>query len=255
MSVQTVFPDDNRVRYDPTDVSPACWVAYISSTFPSGAVLLSTGTLVAPDQVLTCAHALHCDDYGGRARSVEVTLALNGGVTPFGPPVRATGWQVPEEYRIAGAPYPPGQVLDATRYIYDFGLIALSVPLNPARGLYPEITVAANEQLRGAEVNIAGYPGDKIPGTMWNGSGKLPTEVDQHLLFYRISTFPGQSGAAIRMASPPPKPTFGVVGIHVAGYGDEANFAVRINAEVYAQIMAWMPADDTARLTPAGTAR
>ncbi|MDG6101725.1 trypsin-like peptidase domain-containing protein [Dactylosporangium aurantiacum] len=255
MSVQTVFPDDNRVQYDPTDVAPACWVAYVSSTFPSGAVLLGTGTLVAPDRVLTCAHALHCDEYGGRARSVEVTLALNGGTAPFGPPVPAREWQVPEEYRLAGSPYPPGQVLDATRYIYDFGLITLSKPLDPARGLYPEIVAAPDQQLRGAEVNIAGYPGDKTPGTMWNGSGKLPAVTDPHLLFYRISTFPGQSGAAIRMASPPPKPTFSVVGIHVAGFGDEANFAVRINTEVYAQIMAWMPATDGARLAPAGLAR
>lgn len=239
-----VFPTDNRTRVTPTNVQPYYWVGQLAITFPDGTAGTGTGTLVAENKVLTCAHNLYQAQYGGYARTVSFTLARNGSTLPYGNPVAATGVAVPEEYVSLSPPAPnqQGNVASDTLYVYDFGVVTLASILDPAGGLYPAMYAATDNQLNNRQSDIAGYPGDKPANTMWNGNGAL-TGSSEEFLFYNISTYGGQSGSAVRSLFPnlyPPGIPW-LIGVHVAGAQDlNTNFAVRLNQDNINTIQGWL---------------
>jgi V8-like Glu-specific endopeptidase len=240
--VGIVFPDDNRTRVDPTTERPYFWIGRVEVRFKDGFEGWGTGTLIDPFHVLTCAHNLYQNDHGKSPEIVGFTLALNGPARPYGQ-VFAAQTFVPDLYK-ASPPPPPGPdgiVKDATRYLYDYGLIRLKTPLAPDGYVYPQMYPATTHELIDHECRIAGYPSDKPQGTMWDGSGRLKSIADG-LLFYTISTLNGQSGATVRSHfAAPPVSIPRLVGIHVAGTSlFKENFAVRITEEVVDQVEQWL---------------
>jgi glutamyl endopeptidase len=238
---EIVFPDDNRVRINPTTINPYWWVGRLHIVFPRGVSGHGSGTLVGPNKVLTCAHNLYQEAYGGWATSITFALARNGDEYPYGTrsSVRAN---VPELYRRYCPPPPVGPDVDYTRYVYDYGVVTIEGMLEPDGITYPAIHVAGDAPLQQAEIDIAGYPADKPAGTMWQGSGRLRSAAPE-FLFYRISTYAGQSGSSLRCRLPNvyPHDMKHIVGIHVAGSDRlESNFAVRINAGVAEEINSWL---------------
>lgn len=241
---QIVFPGDNRVRIDPTKVNPYWWVGEIECTFPNGTTASGTGTLIGERSVLTCAHLLYQSQFGGDVTGIKFALARNGNKHPY-KIVTSKLFGIPELFRKSSPPIPNkyGEVGEYTKYMYDYAVIRLDESLEPDGITYPAIQVASNSELGYRKCDIAGYPGDKSEGTMWNGSGELSVADSQEFLFYQISTYNGQSGAAVRSLFPklvrPEIPR--IVGIHVAGSEQlNSNFAVRINENVFGDIMRWM---------------
>lgn len=244
-ALNSVFPPDGRVRVDPTTVTPFSWVGQLAITFPDGSRGTGTGTLIDRDRVLTCGHNLYQDRRGGRASSVIFSLAQNGTDRPY-PPVGFRDAHVSEEYRTLSPADPAatsGVVRDYSRYLYDFGVVSLQTGLDPAEGAFPFLYDASDETLVDRTADIAGYPGDKTAGTMWNAAGPLTPPPAAEFLWYRISTFNGQSGAAVRCTfeedeeGDVPR----IVGIHVAGSSElQSNFAVRLTSDVIRTIETWL---------------
>lgn len=240
-NVGIVIPPDTRVQVNPTTVFPYWSIGQLEMLFPNGKQYSGTGTLIAPRYVLTCAHNLYGEELGGPAREVIFYPARDGTVDPYGG-IFSTRNFCPDNYLLSPPPDPiadDGTVRDYTRYLFDYGLVRLQRQVDP--GALMAMYDAPDKDLRRRTVDLAGYPGDKTYGTMWNGSDSLPHVLDEHFLFYRISTYKGQSGSAIRLATGLPQNPFWIVGVHVAGLPQfDANFAVRITDEIIDQVYRWM---------------
>lgn len=121
---------------------------------------------------------------------------------------------------------------------YDLGLITFSKDL-PVKAI-PLGTLPKN-----APFLIAGYPSDKVDGTLWEASGKRKAylwgygpETDEH----DVDTMPGQSGAALRY-SKDGKDT--IVGIHSGGR-EESNVAYFFTEKSIQLIQTWIKEDTDA---------
>jgi glutamyl endopeptidase len=249
-----VFNPDLRVRINPTTVEPYYWIGQLEIGFPgdkkSDPKWQGTGTLIGSNLVLTCAHNLYDAELGGYATAVTFYPGRNG-QSP-GTEVTGAKWVVPDEYIQSPPPQPSrnGTVnTSATQYLFDFGLVWLSKELHPEGEHFPGMYAATDNELAHKPLDIAGYPVDKALNTMWNCGGNLHSGTSDELLFYEISTYGGQSGAAVRALFPKKNPSFPdipwIVGIHVAGKkkpngAPDINFAVRLNQDIVNRILGWM---------------
>jgi V8-like Glu-specific endopeptidase len=86
----------------------------------------------------------------------------------------------------------------------------------------------------GTTGNLAGYPGDKPPGTLWYGSNRVAS-VSSRKVFYDIDTAGGQSGAAVYRIKSGQRTAFG---IHAYG-GAANNSATRITTPVFQNLTNW----------------
>ncbi len=236
--VAIVFPGSDRVRVANTQAYPYSTIGQLEMTFPNGETYTGTGTLIAPDFVLTAAHNLFGKDIGGWAKTVTFSAGREANAFPFGK-VPAQNIFVTDDYRSLSPPnpnqVPPGDI-DYALYTQDFGLVKLSKSVNTGT---MRMLAASDEELAAQTFNVTGYPGDKPEGTMWGASGKL-ISFPEEFLFYKISSYRGQSGSGV--TTPFPKIAVPrICGIHVAGsthIGD--NFAVRINDDVIKTVQGWM---------------
>lgn len=221
-NVGTVFPPDGRTRVENTKIAPWNAIGQLVVTFPDNSVATATGTLIGERHVITAAHVLYQEQYGGRAKSVVFYPGRNSPVDPFGS-YAMTRFDIDDEF-IGTSRFPD----------YDYGLITLRDKVQPGHATFT-LRNASDEVLKDLVVRIAGYPGDKPAGTLWQASGKL-TEVRQKSLRYMISTFGGQSGSAL--ASAGDGPAWDIFGIHSKG-GVDSNAACRVTDRVIANVKAW----------------
>jgi len=245
-NVSIVFPGSNRIQVNNTTAYPFCTIGQFTMTFPNGKTYTGTGTLLDRNHVLTAAHNLYGNDVGGWARSVTFAAARNGNNYPYNSVAAATIF-VPEDYRFLSPPNPddvPANNIDYTQYLYDYGLVRLSSPVDAG---VMRMHNPSDDELDARIFTVTGYPGDKPAGTMWGADGRLSGYAEE-FLFYQISTYRGESGSAVatlfdHLVNPQiPR----ICGIHVAGSGRlGANFAVRLRDEVIEQIVSWGGSLDT----------
>jgi glutamyl endopeptidase len=218
------FPPDSRRRVAQTTQAPWSAIGLVSAHMPNGRVLEATGFVIDSRYVLTAAHAVYNPVHGGNATSVSFQCARNANQTPFGS-VGAASWHRPAEYPAGGVPY-------------DYCLIRLAAPL-PSEVTRYRLRAATDRELESGEYQIAGYPDDKAPdNSMWYDSGRLLNPPNPRILRYRISTAPGQSGAAVSTFLDTQATS--VVGIHSGRAEDSScNEAVRLTEQVINQIYEW----------------
>lgn len=224
-SNEAVFLPDDRVRVTATDQLPWRVNASLLITAADGSQWIGTAWFISPRTLVTAGHCVFINHSGtpgrdGWVRSIAVMPGRDESTLPFGS-ITATsfrsvmGWTQQADER------------------YDYGVIvlpqALPVPVGIRRyGVRPD------DGLLGVEATVAGYPGDKPPGTMWRHA--LPIHSAEPLkIRYTLDTAGGQSGAAVYVTDGG-EPL--AVGVHAYG-GASSNSATRITQAVFDNLRRW----------------
>ncbi len=226
---QVTFGADDRQPVSDTTVAPYRWVALLEIEAQDGSEWRATGWLAGPRLVVTAGHCVFMPAQQGWVQSVSVSLGAEpdgqGNVhVPFGTQTSSVlrsvaGWVSSQDDQ------------------RDYGAVILAESVNPAFGWF-SWTSLTDDQLRGAVVNIDGYPADK-PSDGQFFSARALSDVTPTALLYQNATYGGDSGAPAYVD--PDDRT--VVGIHTRGLLT-SNEAVRITSEVADNVAAWRQESD-----------
>ncbi len=102
--------------------------------------------------------------------------------------------------------------------MFDFGIIVMPRPFEGLPGLFTlsALDDAALQRVRSHRVlHIAGFPGDKPLGTMWQHAERLDL-IGPQALHYSVDTCPGHSGSPVWVQRDRDRPVE-VIAVHVAG--------------------------------------
>lgn len=221
--LELIIGTDDRVQVASTREYPWRCVCELRITAQDGSQWSGTGWLAGPRLVVTAGHVVYIHNRGGWARSIEVIPGVNGLDRPFGSALCdrfhcVSGWTAQQD----------GD--------FDYGAIVLPAasPYGQKLGYLGFATLEA-PALEDAPVNIAGYPSDKPPGTLWYHARRLE-RIEPRLLYYNIDTAGGQSGAPAWAQAQGQRL---VVGVHTGG-AITGNSAVRIDPVVFDTLSAWI---------------
>ncbi|WP_305786600.1 trypsin-like serine peptidase [Symbioplanes lichenis] len=211
-----VFPPDARRRVTPATGEPFRYVCHLMtvSAGPGGVQQrrVGTGTLIAPDKVLTAAHHVR------NAQFVSVAPGKDGASEPFG-------------HAMANRIDMPREFLDGSAVAaYDFAVLTLTRRLGA--GHWRHVSALPDRVLSSNPVSVAGYPRDHL----YVAEGLL-TGVRPEQLEYRIATETGQSGGPIWLTHDG-RPT--LAGLHRAGIPGRFNAGVRLTSRKLLMIRSWV---------------
>lgn len=205
-----VGPTDGRTRVLNAALHPHSAVCQVQRDFGDGRFSGCSGFLISPRVVLTAGHCVYSavrQRLGRRATPSRIRIipGRNGVRAPFGKHFAAR-WYAPEAFV---------RRLDRE---FDYGIIILNAPLAAPRQVFrtKAATDAELQAIRsGRLLHIAGFPGDKRQGTMWEHAERLD-RFTLRSLFYSVDTCPGHSGSPVWCATTRNGP-YAVIGVHVAG--------------------------------------
>lgn len=239
--VEVVFPGSPMTQITKTKEGLNKFICRIDIELQSGEKGHGTGILINRYYVLTAAHNVANSTFGD-AKRVTVVPAQNGDEKPYGS-FTTSKWFFPPQYKEKMPPYPSSDgTKDYSRYLYDYALIELEQPAQLDAALFPQPYTADIGQLTAGDAAIKGFPGNKNTGTMWEATGKLTINDEAtQFLFYKISTYDGDSGAGVLRSM---HGEAYIAGVHVAGSGPggkiDSNWGVRVNQEMLVNINRWM---------------
>jgi glutamyl endopeptidase len=224
--LETVHGSDQRTRVQPTNVYPWSSIASLLITARDGSQWLGTAWFVSPRTLITAGHCVYITNSGisgrnGFVRTIEVMPGRNQTTLPFGAVTSSEFWTV------------QGWIGQGDEN-FDYGAIVIPTPLGDTVGTIG-FGVFNDDELAGAALNIAGYPGDKAPGTLWFDS-HLVARTGPTKVHYDIDTAGGQSGAAAYVVDPQDSRI--AVAIHAYG-GATTNSGTRISAPVFRNLTDW----------------
>ena len=220
-----IIGSDDRVQQ--TQTNKYLWraLASLRITARDGSQWIGTGWFISPRTLVTAGHVVYIKGSGdpnrdGWVTSIDVVPGRNASVKPFGTVKAKTFWSV-RGWTERG---------DQNQ---DYAAIILDTPLGISTGWFG-YGVFEDNQLVGAQANVAGYPGDKPVGTLWHHS--LPVaSVSPPKVFYAIDTAGGQSGAAVYLLQ---NNLPVAVAVHAYG-GSASNSGTRITPAVYQNLRQW----------------
>ena len=222
---ETVHGDDDRRQITATDTYPWRVHASLLITAADGSNWIGTGWFIGPRVLITAGHCVYIKGSGvpnrdGWVTRMRVIPGRNGTVKPCGEVVATKfhsvrGWT---EHR---------------NEEYDYGAIVLDERLSNPKG-WIGFGRYDDDDLKTVVGNIAGYPGDKPPGTQWYGARRIDS-VTPRKVRYDIDTAGGQSGAAVYRIKDGKRYA---VAIHAYG-GAAVNSGTRINGPVYDNLVRW----------------
>jgi len=241
---EDVIGIDDRVMIPDTTTTPWRCICHLEITYNTGQVGFGTGWFAGPHAVITAAHCLYSRGKAAlEAKQIRVIPGRNGSLAPYGY-IIATRFEYPEEWKT--------EEEDQNAAPHDYGVIYLDdkekvndAPFGERIGYFGIRSYDGTEDkhLDLAIVNNAGYPQEatKPYGTMWFNAGRVALDPgvikDDRFLYYMVDTTGGQSGSPIFMLDAATSQRY-VVAIHTTG--DFINHGIRITAEVFDQISAWL---------------
>ena len=193
-----------------------CLLNFQTPHTPAGMIGIGTGWLIAPTVVITAGHCVY--DGGWNTKMTVFPGIDDSDSSPVS--ARAIRMEAVDGWTNSSADN------------CDFGAIFLDRPLTTGKFDFAEFSETDLEQM---VVNVAGYPSDRPQRTMWMQSGRM-LDADDAFLYYKMDTHGGQSGCPVILWED--GNDFTVVGIHTGNIGT-ANRAVRINSDVFNQLMSW----------------
>lgn len=224
-TTETVHGADNRVQITNTAVYP--WRVHCSLfiTAADNSKWIGTGWFIGPHTLMTAGHVVYIKNSGvagrdGWVKSILVMPGRNGSSLPYGS-ITSTSFRSVT-----------GWTQDGNEY-YDYGAIILPTNLGNTTGWFG-FGVYSDSDLVASVGNIAGYPGDKPPGTLWYDYHKIAS-VNSRKVYYDIDTYGGQSGSSVYRII-----NGGRYGIAIHAYGGATtNSGTRIVTPVYNNMVTW----------------
>ena len=256
------FPIPARAARPSSLLFPTDTICFVEMTAADGRQFTGSGTLIAPQVLLTAKHVLHdvspppcqkANSVGTPFSSIQVTPGADFSAAT----AKGRRPAVPESQVATGARVRVDPNLD-------FGALILPQPFkSPNRFMMLQPRGDPNTATL---LTVAGYPCDKPSGTMWGHSGKIPLgDVSPTHFFYTIDTCPGHSGSPIwllgnngirlllgvhtsgdprglpgsRCENDPLLRTCAPTGSPTTPIGGAKNCGVRITCDVINQIVGW----------------
>lgn len=214
-----IIERDDRVPVDGVDELPYRAIGHIYARW--GFIgFTGTGVLVGPNEVLTAAHCVYREEYGGWAEELTFTPARTNGYAPYGT-AGAIRFITPREY------------VQQKRQSADIALVTLDRAIGDETG-WMRVALAGFDPTYLA-VDSAGYPADKEGQRMYVIAGSTGALMQDTLRIDLDATF-GQSGSPIWIYDPNDgEPT--VVATLVAELDfEQANLAVPVTMDLLEQL-------------------
>lgn len=230
--LETVIEQDNRLLIQDTTQFPFRAICSLDLYFSeNGALSRGTGTFIAPNMILTCAHNLFKTQLQKRVVSVGVNPGRAGELVPF-KQTHATKLHYPKDYEQYGDPD------------FDYAVLEVADPVGSTIG-YCGIRASSDDELKQSNIFVIGYPADRDPTarTMYRDQS-LRHEVTPNQIYHRADTYGGNSGGpAFIFPNNNINEIPHIVGVHINGDGPNTpgwtNGARRINRPVFDQIVKW----------------
>jgi V8-like Glu-specific endopeptidase len=219
-TTEVVIGPDDRRQVTSTTKAPWNRICHLRIRAANGQIFLGTGFFIGRRTVATAGHCVYMASQGGWPTDIQVTQGRDGAQQPYGT-VRATSFRTVK-----------GWALRKKREC-DYGAIILPQGYTQRAKSFG-FAVYGDDQIRARKLNLAGYPADKPPGTMWY-HGRLAKSVSPRVITYDIDSYGGQSGSAVWQRQGDKRI---VVGIHTNG-AYSGNSATRIVPAVYNNLITW----------------
>lgn len=181
--LEGIVGKDNQYRIRNTKVNPYRKVVRVYMQFPGGGSYVGSGTMIAPDLVLTAGHNVYDINKDRWASKVQVVPAQNGNSAPYGT-YTASNYFILRDYKT---------VSSANQFQYDVAVIKLSRKVSGVG--YLPISKGGHV---GQRVQVPGYPSysSSKDGYMYTMFGNI-TQRERNLFLFPMDTEAGQSGGPI----------------------------------------------------------
>lgn len=176
-----IIGEDSRFQITDTTKFPYSAIGYLKIEFEDGTVGGGTAWMYGNRVAATAGHCIY-DKKHGWASGITIVPGLNGDNNmPYG-------------YSFAVNTSVPSEWVSNFDTNNDWGLIQLKDNIGDKTGYFGVFWSPFS--IKGSNVDITGYPGDKDFGTLWKMNGNIKA-VTSNKVFYDIDTYAGQSGAPV----------------------------------------------------------